>query len=117
MKYLMKPTGLAVLGCALAVTAAGAPAFAEAASSENTRAISREMFRMYASGGVAPNAARDVGRPRRNGISKNGGNFYNSGRTVNSGNFATVIRARNSHNSSNSFNSANGSQRIIVRRR
>lgn len=117
MKYLMKPAGLAVLGCALAVTAAEAPAFAESASSENTRAITREMFRMYASGGVAPNAARDVGRPRRNGISKNGGNFYNSGRSINSGNFATVIRTRDSNNSANSFNTANGPQRIIIRRR
>ncbi|MEV5413069.1 hypothetical protein AB0K60_30060 [Thermopolyspora sp. NPDC052614] len=117
MRYLMKPAGLAVLCCALTVTAAGASAFAESASSENTRGVSRDMFRMYASGGVPPNSARDARRPRRNGISKNGGYYYSSGRSVNSGNFAIVIRARNSNNSATSSNNANGSQRIIVRRR
>ena len=65
---------------------------------------------MYASGG-------HIGGPRGKGNAKNSGNFYNRGRSVNSGNFANAILARDSNNSYNGANNADGPQRIVVRRR
>ena len=116
MKHLVNATGLAVVGCALTIAAAGAPACADSAS-ERTRSVSREMFRMYASGGAAPHSVKDVGRPRGKQITKHGGSYYNAGRAINSGNFSTVIRSRGSNNSSNSYNTANGGQHIVIHHR
>lgn len=118
MRYLTRPLGLAVLGWALMAGGAGTPALAESASVEHGRAVARDMFRMYASGGrVSPEDARKIDRPRRKGSSKKSGNYYNRGRSINSGNFSNVVRSRNSNNSYNSSNNANGPQRIIIRKR
>ncbi|MGI5271599.1 hypothetical protein ACQEUU_20760 [Nonomuraea sp. CA-218870] len=100
----MHRNGLLIAGFGLAWLAAGTPAFAQSSAHPELRPAALDTAK--------------AAHPKNKGNSRNRGNHWSKGKSINSGNFSNVIGSYKSNNSySGSGNNVNGPQRLIVRPR